>query len=133
MKYSICLEGEVENMSTVTGTFSLQVNAANANPLTITPASGTLNAETEGVNEPGQVVANVSGGTAPYTFEATGMPDGMDLRQQPGADGGSDVDIVIEGTPTAGDAANSPFSIVITATDSAPTPAQAKRLLVVKR
>ncbi len=121
-------------MSIVTGTFTLVVNAAITPPppLTINPSSGTLAPETEDVNDPGQTVANVSGGILPYTFAATGVPDGMDLKQQPGADGKS-VDVILEGTPTAGDAANSPFTLAITVTDSATPTTTTARLSIPRR
>ena len=42
----------------------------------------------------------------------------MTLAQEPDADGVG-VDVVISGTPTVGDAAQSPYSIVLTITDNA--------------
>lgn len=120
-------------MSKVTGNFSLVVNPATTqNPLVMTPSSDALIAETEGVNDPGQKIAEVSGGTPPYTFSATGVPDGMDLTQQPDADG-TGADVMLEGTPTVGDAAQSPFTIAITATDSATPAAQARARIAVRR
>lgn len=121
-------------MSVVTGNFSLVVNAATPppNPLTITPASGALAPETEGVADPGTVIANVKGGTAPYTFAATGVPSGMDLKQQSNADGKT-VDVVLEGAPAVGDAAGSPYALVITVTDSAPVANVSRLSIPVRR
>ena len=129
----LCIEGELEPMSQITATVTLVVNPATANALTFTP-NANLQPETEGVDDPGQVLGTVSGGQAPYTFSATGVPGGDSLAQQPSADGNEgDVDVVISGTPSVGDSAGSPYSIVLTITDSAATPATLKRTITVKR
>lgn len=133
-RYKIIIEGET--MGQVQGSFTLVVNpASSGTPLLIDPSTGTLLPETEGVADPGQVVATVKGGVPPYTFSATGVPTGDNLSQQPSADGAAgDVDIILSGTPAVGDAASSPFTLAITATDSAsPTASVTKRIAVTRR
>lgn len=114
-------------MESVTGTYTVSVGSSGPppNPLTITPVQGTLPNETEGVAvpAPGDPLAHVSGGTPPYSFQVSGLPDGMGLNATNNADGSTDV--TIDGTPSAGDAAKSPFTIQLTVTDSAVSPAKA--------
>jgi hypothetical protein len=129
----LCIEGELEPMSQITATVTLVVNPATETALTFTP-NANLQPETEGVDDPGQVLGTVSGGQSPYTFSATGVPSGDSLAQQASADGNEgDVDVVISGTPSAGDSAGSPYSIVLTITDSAANPATLKKTITVKR
>ena len=131
MFYKITFEGDADPMSTVSGSFNLVVNPA-VNQLTLTPSSGTLNPETEGVNDPGQLVCEVTGGTQPYTFQATGVPNGLSLAQAPAPDGVG-VDVILSGTPVVGDATGSPYTIALTVTDSAGNSvSQAMRGKVVK-
>ena len=121
-------------MATVTGNFTLVVNPASTPPpnaLTITPSSGTLVPETEGVNDPGQEVCEVTGGTPPYTFSATGVPAGMSLSQAPDADGVG-VDVELSGTPTVGDATSSPYTLALSVTDSAGASASFKQRVAIK-
>jgi hypothetical protein len=118
MKYSICLEGDIEPMSVITATISFLVNAATVGSNLLFTPNPDLVADTEGVADSGQILGEVTGGTAPYTFAAAGVPAGMTLAQEPDADG-TGTDVVISGTPTVGDAASSPYSIVLTITDSA--------------
>lgn len=126
MHFDICISGEIEPMSQITATVTLVVNpATTGNPLAFV-VNPNLQPETEGVDDAGQVLGTVSGGTAPYTFNATGVPSGDTLSQQPSADGNpGDVDVIVSGTPAAGDAAGSPYSIVLTITDAAGATAQA--------
>jgi hypothetical protein len=120
MHYDICLSGEIDNMAQITANVTLQVNPATTGGGLAFAANLNLQPETEGVNDPGQVLGTVSGGTAPYTFSATGVPSGDTLSQQPSADGKpGDVDVVISGTPATGDAAGSPYTIALTITDAA--------------
>ena len=111
-------------MSTVTGTYTVAVSPATPlpNPLKITPASGSLPAETEGQAVSG-VVATVSGGVPPYNYQITGQPAGVTFGEVPSADGVTgDQDIVLQGAPAVGSAAGSPYTVSIVVTDSA-TPA----------
>lgn len=122
-------------MSSETINVSVKVNGATPppNPLVIKDAAGnvladgadvTLQPETIGVNDPGQVVCVISGGTSPYTFTPSGnVPDGMELGSVANADGSESV--LLAGTPAA-DAVDSNFSIVV-ADSSTPTP-QIRRL-----
>jgi hypothetical protein len=133
MKYSICIEGEAEPMANVTGSFSLVVNPGQVGSTLAITTNPNVSSDTEGVADPGQIVAKVTGGTAPYNFSATGLPNGLNLAQQPDADGVS-VDVVMSGTPAVGDATLSPYTIAITVTDSAtPTPAMARANVNVQR
>jgi hypothetical protein len=112
------IEGEIEPMSQITATVSFDVNPATTGGTLLFTPNTELTADTEGVLDSGQILGEVTGGTAPYTFTATGVPLGMTLAQEPDADGVG-VDVVISGTPTVGDAAQSPYSIVLTITDNA--------------
>jgi hypothetical protein len=123
--YSICIEGEAEMGTPVTGSFTLVVNPpSTGTTLSLNPSSATLTPETEGVNDPGQLVTEVLGGVAPYAFSATGVPQGMTLSQQPDADG-IGVDVILSGTPASGSSASSPYTIALTVTDSSGGTAQA--------
>lgn len=118
-------------MSSVTGTYTITVGAATST-LAITPATATEPAETVGTAVAPTVIATVSGGTPPYTFAVTGLPtgSGLSLSEAPSADGNAgDSDITLSGTPNAADAAASPITLSITATDSAGAVAQLKKLV----
>jgi hypothetical protein len=145
MYYDICLSGEIEPMSQLQVTIDLVVNPASGGgkPLAFIP-NGNLQPETEGVNDPGQALGTVTGGTPPYTFTATGIPNGDSLSQVPSVDGvAGDVDVEISGMPAVGDAANSPYNIELTINDSAgsavtanvrkPTPTPVRVPISVKR
>lgn len=123
-------------MSELTVTVTLVVNPATTTAqLAFTPNTN-LQPETEGVDDAGQVLGTMSGGQPPYTFTATGIPSGDSLAQQPSANGvAGDVDVIISGTPSTGDAAESPFNIVLSITDSAGATAQAnvKKVVPLKR
>lgn len=93
---------------------ALVVVDANGNPLA-DGASVTLQPETVGVADPGQVLFTVSGGTAPYSFAlASGaLPAGDSLGSTVNADGSETVDLA--GTPTAAGTA----TFAVTVNDSA--------------
>lgn len=107
VKFKICIEGEL--MAGETINVNVTVNPAE-NPFTVEDAEGnpvsdggtvTLNAETVGVNDPGQTVVSMSGGTPPYTANLNGTtaPDGMELTLDE-----TETIVQLEGTPTtAGD------------------------------
>jgi hypothetical protein len=118
--FHFCLEGEIEAMTQITATVSLTVNPASAGALTFTP-NPNLQAETVGVEDPGQSLGEVTGGVPPYNFTATGVPDGDSLAQVPDADGVG-VDVEISGTPTEAGT----DEIVLTINDSAGASAQAR-------
>lgn len=110
--------------------FTITVNAATPPPpaLTVVDANGnpaegetiTLEPETVGVDDPGQLLFTVSGGVPPYTVTigSGGYPAGDQITSQANADGS--VSYYLEGTPT--NPGNDPFSVTIT--DSAGTSAQ---------
>jgi large repetitive protein len=115
-------------MSSITGNFTVTVAPTTPppNPLTMTPQGGNLPGETQGTADQGDTVAQISGGTGPYTYQITGgsLPPGMSLQETQNADGSSTV--TIEGTPTQSGA----FSFALTVTDSAGASAtlQAKKV-----
>jgi hypothetical protein len=128
MKVKICFEIEDHQMSQVTGSFTINVIGATPppTPLAIDPSTGALPDETEGAPVSG-VVATVSGGVPPYSYEITGQPDGVTFNEAPSADGEpGDADITIAGAPVVGSAANSPYTVEIVVTDSATPSASAK-------
>jgi hypothetical protein len=129
-RFKLIIEGET--MSSVTGTYTITVAPSTASTLAINPPNGS-ESETVGTAASG-VVATVSGGTPPYTYAVTGLPagTGLSLVENPSADGNAgDADVSLTGTPNAADAAASPISLVIVVTDSAPTPATARRTISV--
>jgi hypothetical protein len=139
IRYKIILEGET--MSTVTGTFTVSVAPAIGPPpppaLAINPASGSLPGEVEGTAIAAGVVATVSGGVPPYSYTITGQPAGVTFSEVPSADGiAGDADVVIAGTPAAGDSTGGDgkgnYNVSIVVTDSA-SPAAASKLNVAVR
>jgi hypothetical protein len=119
-KYRICIEGESMSQ-VVSGNFTVTVNAAAA-ALTLTPPSGALPNETQGVADPGDLVTTITGGTqfpasnptGPYAVAVSSgsLPPGMSLVQV--LNGDSSVSLEIEGTPTqSGD-----FTFAVTVTDA---------------
>lgn len=112
--------GVLSGIPTNTGSFTFTVTATDANnvtgsatytlavtsqavTLTVSPASGALTSGTVATAYSGAVSA--TGGTAPYTYGATGLPAGLVLNVSTGT---------ISGTPTA--AGNS--SVAVTVSDS---------------
>ena len=102
-------------MSTVTGSFSVNVKAAAA-ALTLNPNSGALPDETEGVAVADKV-AVVSGGTPPYTYNITGLPTGVAAVENDNGDG--TFTVALSGAPAASSAGGSPYTVAVTVTDSA--------------
>jgi hypothetical protein len=106
-KFKFELEGEI--MASETIQVTITVNPAQPGAFTVKDANGnviqdgdsiTLNPETVGVNDPGQVIAVVSGGTAPYSVAlASGsLPEGMDISSVENEDDSETFSL--EGTPT---------------------------------
>jgi hypothetical protein len=93
---------------TATGTMVIDV-AAGVGVTTTSLAAGT-----QGIAYAGGVAA--AGGTAPYTWSATGLPAGLSINPGTGD---------ITGTPTAGGT----FSVTVSVHDSAATPTTAKATL----
>lgn len=123
--FEICYKEET--VSKTTGTFTVNVLPGQSqNPPVIVPAEGALPDETEGVATADKV-ATVSGGVPPYNYKFSGQPDGVTFGEVDNGDG--TFGVVTQGTPSAGDSANSPYTITIEVTDSAPTPAKAVRSL----
>jgi hypothetical protein len=113
------IHGGFFHMTQVSGSFSVKVSAAAPPPaqLAITPSSGALPDETEGVAIVSDAVAKVTGGVPPYTYSVTGLPAGVNAVETVNADGSADV--TLSGTPSPGDAALSPYTVSVVVTDSA--------------
>lgn len=113
-RFKICFEGECDNMSEVSGSFSVVVNPAQTSDLAINPPGGNLPDETVGT-EVDDKVCDVTGGTPPYTFAVTGgqIPPGTAFSSATNDDGSESV--FISGTPSSPGA----FSFNLTVTDSA--------------
>jgi len=119
-------------MSSVTGTYTITVAPVTASTLAINPPSGS-ESETQGTPASG-VIATVSGAVPPYNYAVSGLPagTGLSVTEAPSADGNAgDADVSLTGVPNAADAAASPISLVIVVTDSAPSPATARRTITV--
>jgi hypothetical protein len=131
IRFKLIIEGET--MSSVTGTYTITVAGGTTppNPLAISPATANEPGETVGTPV-SNLVATVSGGVPPYTYVVSGLPagTGLSLSEAPSADGVSgDADVTLSGTPNAADAAASPITLSITATDGAGAAAQLKKLV----
>lgn len=105
--FDLHFQGEI--MANETINFSLTVNPSTGGALNVVDKDGnpladgasvTLQPQTVGVADPGQVLFTVSGGAPPYTFNlASGqIPAGDQLTSAQNADGSETVSI--EGTPT---------------------------------
>jgi hypothetical protein len=108
-------------MTEITANFTLTVAPAAA-PLSITPQGGMLPSEIQGVEDKGEQIAVVSGGTPPYNISVTAgtVPPGMQVSTQQNPDGS--VAVFLEGTPTQPGA----FSFTVTVADSAGASASVK-------
>ena len=102
--YSVDITLQDSGSQTAGTTLSLAI--ASASPLQITTAS--LDSGQEGTAYSYTLLA--TGGTQPYTWTVTGLPSG--LTYDPGTG-------IISGTPATGTSTISPYSISITAQDSA--------------
>jgi hypothetical protein len=114
-EFKICLEGKI--MAGETINIGVTVNPE-PQPFTVEDANGnlvsdggsiTLNAETVGVNDPGQTVVSISGGTQPYTASlanGSSAPDGMELTLDE-----TGTIVQLEGTPTT--AGDDSFSVTV--------------------
>lgn len=120
-------------MAQETINFSLTVNPS-TQALVIVDANGniladgdsvTLTPQTVGVNDQGQTLFSVSGGTAPYSFEVSSgsIPDGDSLSSTVNADGSETV--TIEGTPTT--AGTNIFAITVSDSAGASKTVKAKK------
>ena len=116
--FDVHLEGEI--MANETLNFSITVNPSTAGPLVVVDKDGnpladgasvTLQPQTVGVADAGQVMFTVSGGQPPYSFNlASGtIPPGDQLTSVTNADGSETVSI--EGTPTT--SGPSTFAILV--------------------
>jgi hypothetical protein len=116
---SLASNGVISGTPTVTGSFSIAIHVSDAGspaltaqasiPLTVTaaiqPLTITSTAFADATSgKPYSTSLDASGGTAPYTWSATGLPAGLTL----GSNG------ILSGTPTA----NGSFSIAINVTDA---------------
>jgi large repetitive protein len=133
MFFKICIEGELDAMTQVNGSFTVTVAPGTPPPpvLTMTPPGGNLPGETQGTADgpPGDVVCTVSGGQGPYQFAVTAgsLPPGMQLFSTTNADGSET--ITIAGTPTQSGA----FSFTLTVTDAAANTASLKATVSPKK
>lgn len=114
-------------VANVTGNFSVTVVPATPPPpppppLVLTPATGTLPSEQEGVDVGNVLMTTVSGGVSPYTYQFSGLPAGVTAIEVANPDGSFGIQLA--GSPAAGDAGN--YSITVIVTDSGPASAVAQ-------
>jgi hypothetical protein len=134
IRFTLIIKGEIDPMSTVTGTYTITTGSGTPPPpsLAINPAAGTEGPFPAGVAIAPTVLATVTGGTPPYNYQISGLPagTGYEVNEAPSADGvAGDADITLTGTPTAADVSASPEPLVIVVTDSAGATAQLQRKL----
>ncbi len=125
-------QGQIAGTPTAYGTFPIQINVtdvaakltatqgfslsiSNASVLTVTTASPLLDG---GVGVAYSQTLQASGGTAPYTWSATGIPSGLQLGATTG---------ILSGTPTTGGTS----TISVTVTDAVGATASARLSLTV--
>jgi hypothetical protein len=116
-KFRFEIEGELMNQATAQFTVNVKAGTS-AGVITITPSSGTLPDEFEGVATSDQVaVISVDKNVVlPLNYNFTGQPDGVTFNETANADG--TFTITTAGKPTVGDAVKSPYTISLTVTDS---------------
>jgi len=98
-------------MANKTVTFTVSVKEGQANPLVITPEGGSLPDQTVGTAVD-EKLCDISGGTAPYTFEVTAgaLPDGIRIEAADNGDGTTS--LFLAGTPTT--AGDNSFDLTVT-------------------
>lgn len=116
-KIKICIEEEILSQQQASFTVIVKPADQQASPISIVPASASLPDEKVGQNVVGDKLATVKGGVPPYTYQFSGQPSGMVFDEKDNGDGSFDV--LTMGTPDVGDDAQSPYTIVMTVTDSA--------------
>ena len=124
---------EEECVTVLNGSFSVNVKpgaGGGGSDLKIVPSSGSLPDEQVGVPVVGDKLATVSGGVPPYDYQFSGQPSGMHFDEKDNGDG--TFDVVTLGTPDVGADAGSPYTVVMTVTDSATPAASARRSLTVR-
>jgi hypothetical protein len=99
--------GKVTNPGTGTPNLLLRVNGGGGNPGVSVTNPGTQNTT---VNTPVNLQLSASGGTAPYTWSATGLPAGLSIGSSNG---------LISGTPTTAGTYNVTATATATAGGSA--------------
>jgi hypothetical protein len=135
-KIKICIEEEIVSQQQASFTVTVKPAAGGGGGgggIVITPANGALPDEQVGVLVVGDKLATVKGGVAPYSYKFSGQPSGMAFDEKDNGDGSFDV--VTLGTPDVGDddPTKTPYTIVMTVSDSANPPATASSRVNVNR
>lgn len=126
IKFRVELEGEI--MSTASASYTVSVTPVGPPPppqgvITINPPSGSLPDEVEGVATNDKVcdISVDQNVVLPLNYQFTDQPPGVTFNEVSNADGS--FSIFTNGAPNVGDATNSPYTINLVVTDSAPAPA----------